>query len=348
MQQIIAHIDMDSFFCACEEKRNPLLKNYPVIVGGTDNRGVVCTSNYNARKYGVFSAMPMKKALELCPNIICIEPDKKYYKEESDRIIQILNSFTNKIEQVSIDEAYLDLTNYSKNFDSIKTMAKYIHKKILKNTKLSCSIGISESRYVSKIASDYNKPCAITIINNPKEFLKNLDIKKISGIGKKSKEIYYKHNIKTIGDLSQKNNLFLYETFGKNSILYKKISLGLDKTGIKKRTHSKSISKENTYSQDIKDNLEDKIKELTKEVYKELNKTNFKTISIKIRYSDFKTITRDYTLSNYSNSYDVILNKTKELFNNNYQENQSIRLLGVKLSNLNYNFKSQMQLSAFC
>lgn len=346
--QIIVHLDMDCFFCACEEKKDPSLKNKPVIVGGTGIRGVVSTSNYIARKYNVFSATPLSKARALCPQGIFLPTDMKFYKNESQKIMSVLRSITPLIEQVSIDEAYLDVTDFSKQFDSLERMGLFIQKKILKHTKLNCSIGISNSRYVSKIASDYKKPQGITVVKDAKNFLDNLDIKKIPGIGKVSKQKYYANKIKTIGDLAKKNTVFLFDTFGKSAIKFQKIAQGLDNTGLKKKEKSKSISRENTYQSDIENNLEKRIEKLTKEVFHDLQKINFKTVSIKIRYSDFRTITRDYTLKNYTNSYDKIKNISLKLFKETYNENEKIRLLGVKLSNLNYNFNNQMQLAAFC
>ena len=154
-KQIIAHIDMDCFYCSCELKRNSELKGKPVMVGGTQGRGVVSAANYEARAFGVFSATPVAKAKKLCPEGIFIHPDRNYYVEESKQIMKVFGKFADEISQVSIDEAYLDLTSYSKKFDSLNEMAAKIQNAVVTKTKLTCSIGIAESRIVAKIASDY-------------------------------------------------------------------------------------------------------------------------------------------------------------------------------------------------
>ena len=335
MQQIIGHIDMDCFFCACELKKNPTLKGKPVIVGSTGDRGVVSTANYEAREYGVFSATPISIARERCPNGIYLPVDFELYKKESKQIMDTLTRFSNFVLQVSVDEAYLDLTEFSKEFESLEKMAEYIKNTIYSETELTCSMGISESRIVSKIASDFRKPGGITIVRDMKEFLAELPIGKIPGIGKKSEEMYLNSGVETIGDLCNKKNSYLYEKFGSQSIFYKKLAEGLDKTKLEKREGRKSISRETTLSKNTGNVivLERELDKICGQVFIDLNKGFFKTVSIKIRYNDFTTLTRDKALITYQNSLKTIKDCAFELFRKNIG-GRPVRLLGVKLGNI--------------
>jgi nucleotidyltransferase/DNA polymerase involved in DNA repair len=336
LNSIIAHIDMDCFFCSCELKRDKSLKEKPIIVGGVGFRGVVSAANYEARKFGVYSATPIKIARKLCPEGVFLSPDKNYYKSESDKIMNLLYQFTNTIKQVSVDEAYLDLTIYSKKFNNLFDMAKSIQEKIKKETDLSCSIGVSNSLIVAKIASDFKKPSGITIVLNPKEFLAPLDIKKIPGIGKVLVKKYYEHGIKTIKDLSKKDKFYILDNFGMQGIYFQNIANGLDRTKITQNESIKSVSREKTFSNDTNDILilKNEIRKLCEMIYYDLKNYEFKTVSIKIRYQDFKTITRDITLNTHTNSFDEILSNTLNLFDLYYDTKKNIRLLGIKLSHL--------------
>lgn len=345
---IIAHIDMDCFFCACEEKRNPELKGKPVIVGGTSERGVVSAANYEARAFGVYSATPLKKAKKLCPKGIFLAVDGKLYREESKRIMEAFYEIADDMQQVSVDEAYLALDNYSKNFPSLQEMAEHIQNTIKEKTSLTCSIGISESRIVSKIASDYKKPAGITIVNKMQNFLEPLPIEKIPGIGKVTKELYHSNDINTIGDLAKLDNFTVLELFGKQGIEYQKVALGLDRSGITHRDSVKSISREDTFLHDYYDPiiLEKKLFELSRQVHNDLLSSfmTYRTVSIKLRYADFTTITRDITLRAPINSLEEIRKNTIELFRKAYNQKNPVRLLGVKLSNLDSDEEIQLTL----
>ncbi|MFW6220174.1 MAG: DNA polymerase IV [Nanoarchaeota archaeon] len=375
LNSIIAHIDMDCFFCSCEIKRNEEFKGKPVIVGGLNFRSVVSAANYEARKFNVHSALPISTAKRLCPEGIFLPVDMAYYKLESKKIMDLLKTITNEIHQVSVDEAYLDLTEYFKKFSDLNEMAKFIQKKIKDETKLDCSIGISESKIVSKIASDYNKPKGVTVVLDQKEFLKNLPINKIPGIGKVSLKYYIEKGIKTIGDLVNKDKFWILDNFGMSGINFQNIAKGLDKSKLEKKEIIKSISRETTLIEDTFDKkiLENELVELINKVYEDLKNRYFKTLSIKIRYSNFNTITRDITLKTPVNSKKIIIENILKLFNvsyisqnkkitntkNNYTNNYNsisnnvtknfnivnddnttnsgynkIRLLGIKLSNL--------------
>ena len=327
---------MDCFFCACEIKRNPELKDKPVIVGSTGYRGVVSAANYKAREFGVFSATPISKAREKCPNGIFLPVDGKFYKKESEKVMRILTKFSNTIKQVSIDEAYLDLTEYSKEFENLESMTKIIKETIDAETKLSCSIGIAKSTIVAKIASDFKKPGGITIVPDDKEFLINMPISKIPGIGKVSENLYKDKGINTIGDFCIKSNSELFSNFGKSGLFYKKLAEGQYTNAIELNNARKSVSRENTLEKNT-DNiiiLEKEIIELCNEVYKDLEGCFFKTVSIKIRYSDFSTITRDYSLKIPSNNIEEIKEISLSLFRKSITSKEKVRLLGVKLGNI--------------
>ncbi len=350
MKQIIAHIDMDCFFAAVEEKFNPSLKGKPLIIGAKPgNRGVVCTANYEARKFGVKSAMPIWKAYTLCPLANFIEPKKELYSKESKYVMNVLKSFSDKMVQASIDEAYLDITNLVKQNSNLVEIARLIKKEVYKKTKLTCSIGIAESKYVAKIASAFNKPVGTTIVENPKEFLSSLPINKIPGIGKVANKKMLDLNIKTIGDFAKIDPFILMDFFGKSIIQIHNVALGIDKTGIYENIYSdtKSISREKTFNQDIllKD-CETILPTLAKEVYDDLGDFGYKTISIKIRYSNFETITRNFSLKFSSKNYNNLANQCKILLQK-LDENKKVRLFGIKISNLSENYVEQSNLLAY-
>jgi DNA polymerase IV (archaeal DinB-like DNA polymerase) len=331
---IHAHIDMDCFFSACEEKKNPELIGKPVIIGHKNSRGVVSTANYEARKYGVYSATPITKAIKLCPNGVFIKPDYKYYLEQSKLVFDIIKQIDPNLKQKSIDEAYFNITHFSKKFNKVDLMAKFIQNYILKKTKLSCSIGIAKSKIVAKIASDFKKPKGITIVRNTKEFLYPLAIEKIPGIGKKTKPYYNKNGVNTIGDLIDMNRFLILEKFGMYGVFLQNLALGKDVNRIHK-TKSHSISRERTfeYDQSLHDKLPNYISELCELVHSKLIGYYYKTITIKIRYNDFKTITRSISVPLSTTSLYLFKQYAIKLFLDNKLD-KPIRLLGVGLYNL--------------
>jgi DNA polymerase IV (archaeal DinB-like DNA polymerase) len=328
---VIAHVDMDCFFAACEVKKNPTLKGKPVIVGATKDRGVVCAANYEARKYKVHSALPISIAKRRCPNGTYLPVNGTLYKKESNAVMQILSAFADEMQQVSVDEAYLDLTTFSlgKTWEEV---GKIIQNEILTKVGLSCSIGISLGKTVSKIASDFKKPAGVTIVKDVKEFLSPLLVEKFPGIGKKSLPYYHQNKIKTLGDLAKKSRFFILEKFGMHGIRIQQICRGENLRGIVHRGHAKSSSRERTFlkDEDNLDILKEVLLKLCLRVLDDIDGKDFKRVSIKIRYADFSTITRDKTLV-------LPINKgfekyVLELFKKNYN-GLAVRLLGVKLSN---------------
>ena len=351
MKQVIAHVDMDCFFAACEEKKNPTLKGKPVIIGASprDKRGVVSTANYEARKFGVHSAMPISKAYSLCPQGIYIKGNSKLYKENSILAMNALKIFASRFEQVSIDEAYLDITEFVKECENLEEAGKRIINEVFNATQLTCSIGISESRSVSKIASDFKKPFGITVVNDAKSFLKDLSISKIPGIGKKTSEKMFSLGISTIGQLANAEIFFLLDNFGKHIIKYQEIAKGNNYSGVSSREKKrKSASREITFSEDIElEKCREYIIELGNKILKDISKSTFKTISIKVRYGDFKTITRDFSLKTPANDLNQIYYFTNKLLDE-ITDKRKIRLFGIKVSNLEHLKSKQMKLECFC
>ncbi|MFO7711542.1 MAG: DNA polymerase IV [Candidatus Woesearchaeota archaeon] len=330
---MIAHVDMDCFFCACEIKRNPELSGKPVIVGSTGSRGVVSTANYEARKSGVFSATPISIARQKCPEATFLPVDHEFYKQQSLEVMNILDSISDSMQQVSVDEAFLDITSFIREFSDLEEAGKAIQDMIRKKTGLNCSIGISESKTVSKIASDYKKPSGITIVRDMQEFLAPLPIEKIPGIGKVSKARYNSLGIYNIKDLAQKNRFWVIDKLGNSGIHFQDLAWGIDHSIFSKRV-TKSHSREKTMQEDLKetDELLSILMRLSERVHSDTRKS-FRVISIKIRYNDFTTITRDRSLTAPTRALPVLKDKVKALFLENYNE-QPVRLLGVKISDL--------------
>lgn len=349
MGRIIAHVDMDCFFCACEEKKNPSLKSKPVIVGSTGTRGVVSTSNYEAREFGVYSATPISIARKLCPNGIFLPVDYYYYREESYKIMLTLKDIGDDFLQVSVDEAYIDVTTLANTFGNLDLLGKFIQKKVYKKTKLTCSVGIANSRKVAKIASDFKKPNGVTVVENAKEFLSPLDIKKIPGVGKKSVDYYRKNGINTIGDLAKLDTFKIIDLFGKHGIEFQKLALGEDRSKIEHIIKEKSSSREHTFTDDEYDrkNIKQELLKLSKRVHEDLRNRTFKTVSLKLRYSDFTTITRDFSFSGIGKELYHITEPILTLFEEYYDFRIGVRLVGVKVSRLSNRKEIQTRLDEF-
>jgi nucleotidyltransferase/DNA polymerase involved in DNA repair len=348
MKRVIAHVDMDCFFCACEIKRNPKLKGKPIVVGSTGKRGVVSAANYEARKFNVRSATPIGIARSRLKNGIFLPVDGAYYRRESKNIMNTLKNISDDFNQASVDEAYLDITSFSKRY-KLESVGKYIQKLILQNTGLSCSVGIAETTTVAKIASDYKKPAGITVVTNSKEFLDNLEIKKLPGVGKVSLESYKKHNINTIGNLAKLNRFTVIDYFGKSAIYLHKVSLGEDTGGILHRTISHSLSREHTFLEDENNmnNIINKLERLIDTVTDDLDNKSARTISIKLRFSDFTTITRDTTIESATKKSSIINIHAKRLLEKTLCPGEKIRLIGIKLTKLSTDNTTQTTLNLF-
>ena len=335
----IIHVDMDAFFASVEQLDQPDLKGIPLVVGGGEDRGVVAAASYEARKFGVRSAMSGRLAKRLCPELVFVSPRFDRYKEVSNQIRTIFYRYTDLVEPLSLDEAYLDVTQNKFKNPSATLIAQEIRQQIFDQTGLTASAGISINKFVAKIASDWNKPNGQKTIP-PEEvldFLEQLEIKKFYGVGKKTKERMYQLGIFTGKDLKSQTESFLREHFGKSGNHFYQVVRGIHLSPVKPERVPKSIGAERTFSQNLTSEifLEEKLKEITKALDRRIqrHKSAGKTITVKIKYSDFTIQTRSKTLTHYIADKSLILDHSKALL---YQEKlkDSVRLIGVALSNL--------------
>jgi DNA polymerase-4 len=337
----IIHIDMDAFFAAVEQRDFPELRGKPVVIGGKPNsRGVVSTCSYEARKFGIHSAMPSAFAYRLCPSAIFVRPRFDAYKQASENVMKIFYEYTNKVEQVSIDEAYLDVTENKFNMKSASIIAEEIRKKIKERTGLTASAGVSYNKFLAKIGSDMNKPDGMTIIRpqDAKEVLENLPIRKFHGIGKKTEEKMKEINVFFGRDLKKISLSDMIEKFGKVGFFYYNIVRGKDDREVGKSTKRHSIASESTFAEDI-DDLDYMIRHLKRisiKLGESIQKKQLlaKTVSIKIKYADFKQITRSYTSPFPLNGGTDIYEISKRLLINSLEKEKKIRLLGISISNI--------------
>ncbi len=343
-QRKIIHVDMDAFYASVEQMDHPELKGKPLAVGGSEVRGVVSAASYEARKFGVRSAMSGVQAKRNCPDLIFVRPRFDRYKEISQKIRKIFHDYTDLVEPLSLDEAYLDVTQNKKGNPSATLIAQEIRKRIFEEVGLTASAGISVNKFVAKIASDYNKPNGQKTVN-PDEveiFLEGLDIKKFYGIGKVTTEKMYQHGIFTGKDLKSKSEEYLEQHFGKSGRFYYNIVRGIHNSEVKPNRVSKSVAAEHTFNENLTSEIfmEDKLERIASELEKRLRKYSIsgKTITLKIKYSDFTQQTRSKTLPYFISDKGLLFETAKELL---YQERlkESVRLLGISLNNLNTEIK---------
>lgn len=336
----IIHIDMDAFYASVEQMDNPELKEKPIAVGGGSKRGVISAASYEARKFGVKSAMAGKLAAKLCPELIFVKPRFDRYTEISKKVRAIFYEYTDLVEPLSLDEAYLDVTQNKKGNPSASLLAKEIRERIFNDVGLRASAGISINKFIAKVASDYNKPNGQKTVN-PEEvitFLEELDIRKFYGVGKVTAEKMYQLGIFTGLDLKSKSIDYLDNNFGKSGRYYYYVVRGIHTSEVKPHRIRKSLAAERTFNENLSSEIFmlEKLERIAQEVSARLtkNKVSGKTVTLKIKYSDFTLQTRSKTLSNYIEDKNIILQTAKELL---YQEelNNSVRLLGISISNLN-------------
>lgn len=340
LQRKIIHVDMDAFYASVEQLDNPELRGKPIAVGGTSKRGVVSAASYEARKFGVRSAMSSVIARQNCPDLIFVKSNFKRYHEVSDQIRKIFYEYTDKVEPLSLDEAYLDVTENKKGNPSASLIAKEIRKKIKEVTGLNASAGISTNKFIAKVASDINKPNGQKTVppNEVIDFLEKLDIKKFFGVGKVTVQKMYRHGIFTGKDLKKKSKEYLDEHFGKSGRFYYQVVRGNHFSEVKPSRTRKSLAAERTFSENISSEIFmiKKLEDIAKEVEKRLKKSKVagKTVTLKIKYSDFTLQTRSKTLPYYISDKNVMVETVKELLYQSTMKN-SVRLLGISLSNLN-------------
>ena len=345
LQRIIFHVDMDAFFVSVEELQNPSLKGKAVVVGGkNDERGVVSAASYEARKFGVHSAMPLRTAAKLCPHAIFLDGHPDLYREYSHKAREVLHDFSPAVEMASVDEAYLDMTGTEKLQGPPMESAHKLHAAMKERTGLNCSVGIGASRLMAKICSDQAKPNGVLFIppGCEQSFLAPLDVGRIPGVGKVTKSQLNQMGIVHIGDLLRVDPSVLEDNFGKWGIALAGKARGEDAGGwfegeVGDDWQAKSISHEHTFGQDTRDleKLESTLLRLSEMVGRRLREQDFaaRTIQLKLRYSDFSTITRAHSVAVPTAVDTEIFAAIRKLFYDNYQSGRPVRLLGVHASN---------------
>lgn len=346
----IIHLDMDAFYPAVEVLDNPELKGKPVIVGGSQKRGVVSSASYEARKYGVHSAQPIAAALRICPQGILLPVRMARYKDISHQVFGIFRRFTPLVEPLSIDEAFLDVTGSLRLFGRPEEIAIKIKETIFRETGLTVSAGVAPSKFVAKIASDMNKPDGLTIVppDRVREFLDPLPISKMWGVGKVTREALAKLNIHTFRDLSRMSVEIMERRFGKQGIKMYQLSMGLDDREVVPEQDVKSVGHEETFSEDIreKDRARSQLLSLADKVARRMRRMGLegRTVTLKVKYSDFTLVTRSVTLPNHTNDGSEIYAAACDLLEKTAVGRRPVRLLGISLSHIPIDSEAQLSL----
>lgn len=337
----IIHIDMDAFYASIEQRDFPEYRGKPIVVGGSPEGrgGVVATASYEARKFGIRSAMPSKRALQLCPDAIFVRPRFDVYKDVSRRIREIFHRYTDLIEPLSLDEAFLDVTEDKQRIGSAIEVAKLIKQAIKDELRLTASAGVSVNKFVAKIASDMQKPDGLTFIGPSaiEDFMEKLPVEKFFGVGKVTADKMKRMGLHTGADLKKLTEADLTQHFGKPGRFYYRIVRGIDERPVEPHRETKSLSAEDTFPYDLT-TLEEMYAELDKlslTVHNRLEKYNLKgrTITLKVKYSDFRQITRNLSLGYPVNDVETIQAIARQLMAAAFYEDNKVRLLGIGLSN---------------
>jgi len=340
--RIILHVDMDSFFAAVEVREHPDLGGKPVVIGADPKegkgRGVVCTCSYEARRFGIHSAMPISRAYRLCPNAIFLIPRYRLYSSVSDRIMAILRGYADRFQQVSIDEAYLDLSSL-RNYEWAAALARRIMEDVVSQENLTCSIGVGPGKTIAKIGSDLQKPGGLVVIPpwRIEELIHPLPVGKIPGIGQKIGVALQQKGILTIGDLARADIQALMDILGRSAVQLQNLARGIDDAKVIELSGSKSVSRETTFDNDC-DSPEiilDTLKSMTSVLCGDLEELDLlaRTITVKIRFSDFSTITRARSLTCHTRDASAIMRIARELAIP-LLSGKKVRLAGLRLSSL--------------
>ena len=351
MSRVIAHIDMNCFYASVEEKYNPELRGKPLAIAGTvkTRHGIIVTSNYEARKLGIKTTMRVGDARKICPTIKFLQPDMEKYQRESKLIFDLIREYTTKVEVVSVDEAYIDLSEFEEPIKVIATIQRRIYKQL----GMPSSVGVSFNKFFAKMGSDLKKPLGFTIINkkNYKSILWDMGIGEMHGCGKSATKKLKKMGISTIGDLANANEVLLHSILGIQGLRLKKCANGEDNRELKYTVERKSIGNSKTFSEDLLEEIEIKnqLRKLSEKVSNRAKSRNYvgNNISIVIRSSDFKNITRSKKISDYIDNTDDIYNNALELVLENYDFSYPIRLLGVSLNDIKKKDNLKVQLDIF-
>jgi DNA polymerase-4 len=341
---------MDAFYASVEQRDYPEYRGKPLVVGGLPEGrgGVVATASYEARKFGIRSAMSSKQALQLCPHALFVRPRFAVYKEVSQKIREIFSRYTDLIEPLSLDEAYLDVTNDKLNIGSAIDIAKQIKEAIKTELNLTASAGVSVNKFVAKIASDINKPDGLTFVgpSSVESFIEKLPVEKFYGVGKVTADKMKKQGLFTGADLKQLTEAEMTAQFGKAGAFYYSIVRGIDDREVQPHRETKSVGAEDTFAYDLTmpDEMNAELAKIGQLVHERLGKHQLKgrTITLKIKYSDFKQVTRSQSLSNRTEDATVIIQTAQQLLAATDTENSRIRLLGITVSNF-YDAESKIK-----
>lgn len=355
-RHITFHVDMDSFFASVEVRERPELKGLPVVVGSDpkkgSGRGVVSTCSYEARKYGIHSAMPISQAYKLCPDAAFLPVNIRLYVQVSDNVMEILKGFAEKFQQVSVDEAYLLPGPEIRNLEEAAIYALRIKDEVQKLEKITCSVGIGSNKLIAKIASGYQKPDGLTIVRpeDVRDFLFPLNVSKIPGIGDKTTETLKLMGITKVEELANCDTQLLSEKFGKMGLRMKQMANGLDFGEVKDKEGVKSISRHETFEEDTGDSVKIKgaLEDLAESVHRSLlkNRFLFKTVTLTVRYEDFSTYTRSKTVPIWTSDVFVIKRTVLPLLLE-FIGRQKIRLVGVGVSRLRERDERQTLIADF-
>lgn len=340
----IIHIDMDAFYASIEQRDNPEYRGKPIAVGGSPQGrgGVVATASYEARKFGIRSAMSSKMAAQLCPQLIFVRPRFDVYKDISQRIRSIFKRYTDVIEPLSLDEAYLDVSEDKQQIGSAIEIAKLIKTAIKDELQLTASAGVSVNKFVAKIASDMNKPDGMTFIGPSKieRFMESLPVEKFFGVGKVTAEKMKRMGLHSGADLKKLTESELIRHFGKAGKFYFKIVRGIDDRAVQPSRETKSVGAEDTFPYDLKEpeEMRDELDKIAKIVYDRLQRHDLKgrTVTLKIKYHDFKQVTRSQSFPEVMCDFDIISSAAKTLLESTDLEQKKIRLLGISISNFSH------------
>ncbi|MGN7787834.1 DNA polymerase IV [Niabella sp. 22666] len=353
----IIHIDMDAFYASVEQRDFPEYRGKPLVVGGLPEGrgGVVATASYEARKFGIRSAMPSKTAQRLCPQAIFVFPRFDAYKAVSSHIREIFHRYTDIIEPLSLDEAYLDVTSDKQNIGSALDIAKLIKQAIKNELELTASAGVSINKFVAKIASDINKPDGLTFIGPSRieQFMEGLAVEKFYGVGKVTATRMKAMGLHTGADLKKLSETEMIQYFGKPGKFYYQIVRGIDNREVQPHRETKSVSVEDTYQEDLVDRetMVPELSILTERLAKRLQRSGLrgKTVTVKFKFHDFTLITRSLSVHSFMNGTEEIQQAVLTILNNAPVDGKRIRLLGVGLSNFEKDKDSEdeMQLKLF-
>lgn len=349
----IIHVDMDAFYAAVEQRDNPALQGRPVVVGGDPReRSVVAAASYEARRFGVHSAMPMKTALRLCPQALRVPPDFDKYRRVSGEIHALFHEYTDLVEPVAFDEAYLDVTYNKQDIPFGHRVARMLKAQIRRSLGLTASAGVAPNKFLAKIASDLQKPDGLVVVmpDQVQDFLRPLPVEKIPGVGQVTRQQLLEMEIHTIGELAQLPLAQLVRRFGKRGAYLWELAQGRDEAPVDPSWEPQQLSQETTFAVDVyeREEMRAALKELAEELSGRLRRRRLRgrSVTLKVRYPDFQTITRSQTQSAYLDQAESILERAMELLARTEAEARGVRLLGVGVSGFEEEKMVQLDLFA--